>query len=50
MKLLFFDDYKLGVLKGEMARAKAQLRVIKTLCGTECEEYEDLAKAIGERT
>jgi tetratricopeptide (TPR) repeat protein len=34
------------VLKGDMARAKAQLKVIKTLCGTECEEYVDLAKAI----
>ena len=35
------------VLKGDMARAKVQLKVIKTLCGTACEEYEDLAKAIG---
>jgi len=34
------------VIKGDIARAKAQLRVIKTICGTECEEYEDLAKAI----
>jgi len=38
------------VLKGDMARAKAQLTVIKTLCGTECEEYEDLAKAIADGT
>jgi tetratricopeptide (TPR) repeat protein len=37
------------VIKGDIARAKAQLRVIKTICGTECEEYEDLAKAITER-
>jgi len=34
------------VLKGDMARAKAQLRAIKGICGTTCEEYEDLAKAI----
>lgn len=37
------------VIKGQMARAKAQLRAIKRICGTECEEYEDLAKAIAER-
>ena len=37
------------VIKGDMARAKAQLRKIKAICGTECEEYEDLAKAIAER-
>jgi len=37
------------VIKGDMARAKAQLRKIKAICGTECEEYEDLAKAITER-
>ena len=34
------------VIKGDLARAKAQLRAIKRICGTECEEYEDLAKAI----
>ncbi len=34
------------VIKGDMARAKAQLQVIKAICGTVCEEYEDLAKAI----
>ena len=34
------------VIKGDLARAKAQLQVIKGICGTECEEYEDLAKAI----
>ena len=38
------------VIKGDMARAKAQLRAIKRICGTECEEYEDLAKAIADRT
>jgi len=37
------------VVKGDMARAKAQLRKIKAICGTQCEEYEDLAKAIAER-
>jgi tetratricopeptide (TPR) repeat protein len=37
------------VIKGDMARAKAQLRKIKMICGIECEEYEDLAKAITER-
>ena len=34
------------VQKGDLARAKAQLRAIKGICGTGCEEYEDLAKAI----
>ena len=34
------------VIKHDIARAKAQLRVIKTICGTDCEEYEDLAGAI----
>jgi tetratricopeptide (TPR) repeat protein len=34
------------VIKGDLARAKAQLNVIKSICGTECEPYEDLAKAI----
>ena len=35
------------VIKGEIAKAKAQLRRIKAICGnTECEEYEDLEKAI----
>ena len=37
------------VIKGDMARAKAQLQAIKTICGTGCEEYQDLAKAITER-
>ena len=34
------------VQKGDLVRARKQLRVIKSLCGTECEEYEDLAKAL----
>ena len=34
------------VIKGDIARAKAQLRAIKTICGTGCEEYQDLAQAI----
>lgn len=34
------------VIKGDLAGAKAQLQTIKSICGTECEEYEDLAKAI----
>jgi tetratricopeptide (TPR) repeat protein len=36
------------VLKGDLASARYQLRKIKGICGnTECEEYEDLEKAIG---
>jgi len=35
------------VIKGDLASARYQLRKIKAICGnTECEEYEDLAKAI----
>jgi pentatricopeptide repeat protein len=35
------------VIKGDLASAKYQLRKIKGICGnTECEEYEDLEKAI----
>jgi tetratricopeptide (TPR) repeat protein len=34
------------VIKGDLAAAKAQLAVIKGICGTKCEEYEDLAEAI----
>ena len=34
------------VIKGDVAKAKEQLAVIQTLCGTKCEEYEDLAEAI----
>jgi tetratricopeptide (TPR) repeat protein len=35
------------VIKGDLASARYQLRRIQTICGnTECEEYEDLEKAI----
>jgi len=35
------------VIKGDLTSAKYQLGKIKMICGnTECEEYEDLAKAI----
>jgi pentatricopeptide repeat protein len=34
------------VIKGNKAKAKVQLAVIKTICGTECDEYEDLNNAI----
>src|ERR1044071_4324358 len=34
------------VIKGEIGRAREQLRMIGAICGTDCEEYEDLAKAI----
>jgi tetratricopeptide (TPR) repeat protein len=35
------------MLKGDVTSAKYQLNKIKAICGnTECEEYEDLAKAI----
>lgn len=34
------------VIQGRVDLAKEQLQIIKTLCGTECEEYEDLHKAI----
>ncbi|WP_114195267.1 tetratricopeptide repeat protein [Edaphovirga cremea] len=34
------------MVKGRPDLAKAQLAVIKTICGTGCEEYEDLANAI----
>lgn len=36
------------VLKGRLDLANEQLTVIKGLCGSECEEYEDLAKAIAD--
>ena len=36
------------VTKGDLARAKEQLHAIKEICGTECEQYKDLAKAISE--
>jgi tetratricopeptide (TPR) repeat protein len=38
------------VIKGDIARAKAQLAVIKTICGTGCEEYGHLAQAITNRS
>ncbi|MGV8918408.1 MAG: tetratricopeptide repeat protein [Pseudomonas sp.] len=34
------------VIKGQVDLAKEQLETIKTLCGTSCEEYRDLAHAI----
>lgn len=38
------------VIKGDLASARYQLRKIKMICGnTECEEYEDLEKAIAGR-
>ena len=36
------------VIKGEVERAREQLRAIEAICGTDCEEYEDLAKAISD--
>jgi tetratricopeptide (TPR) repeat protein len=38
------------VIKGDMAKAQEQLAVIETLCGTKCEEYEDLAEAIEKKS
>jgi tetratricopeptide (TPR) repeat protein len=38
------------VIKGEIGQAEAQLRVIKTICGTGCEAYAHLAKAITNRS
>ena len=34
------------VIQGKMAEAKQQLQTIQTICGTDCEEYEDLDDAI----
>ncbi|WP_425493289.1 tetratricopeptide repeat protein [Microvirga zambiensis] len=34
------------VVQGKVDLAREQLQVIQTLCGTECEEYRDLAEAI----
>lgn len=34
------------VTQGKINLAREQLQVIQTLCGTECEEYRDLAEAI----
>jgi tetratricopeptide (TPR) repeat protein len=36
------------VVKGDIVRAKAQLRAIRRICGTSCEEYKDLAEAIAD--
>jgi tetratricopeptide (TPR) repeat protein len=36
------------VIQGKADLAKAQLATIKTICGTDCEEYEDLAQAIAD--
>lgn len=36
----------LFVMLGDMDKAKANLEKIKGICGTSCEEYEDLAEAI----
>ena len=38
------------VIKGDITQARAQLRAIKTLCGTGCEEYTHLAQAITNRS
>jgi tetratricopeptide (TPR) repeat protein len=34
------------VEKGKINRARAELAKIEAVCGTTCEQYEDLAKAI----
>ena len=34
------------VIKGDIGHAEAQLRAIKTICGTGCEQYQHLALAI----
>jgi Flp pilus assembly protein TadD len=34
------------VIQGKLNLAREQLQVIRTLCGTECEEYRDLSEAI----
>jgi len=36
------------VIKGDMASAQAQLRVIEQICGTDCEQYQHLAAAIAD--
>src|SRR5271169_3672871 len=36
------------VIKGDIPRAEAQLRVIKKICGATCEEYQDLLVAIAD--
>jgi len=37
------------VIKGDMARADAQLRAIERICGAGCDEYKHLAQAITQR-
>jgi tetratricopeptide (TPR) repeat protein len=37
------------VIKGDVEKAREQLRAIEAICGIDCEEYEDLAKAISEQ-
>ncbi|MEE1610481.1 tetratricopeptide repeat protein [Microvirga sp. CF3016] len=34
------------VIQGKLDLAREQLQIIQALCGTECEEYRDLAEAI----
>jgi tetratricopeptide (TPR) repeat protein len=36
------------IVKGDVASAKAQLRAIKGICGTSCEQYKHLAEAIAD--
>jgi tetratricopeptide (TPR) repeat protein len=36
------------VVKGDLVSAKAQLRAIKGICGTDCEQYKHLADAIAD--
>lgn len=38
------------VIKGDAARAEEQLRAIRKICGTTCEEYRDLLVAIADPT
>ena len=38
------------VIKGDVEQAREQLRAIEAICGTDCEEYEDLAKAISDKS
>jgi hypothetical protein len=36
------------VIKGRVDLAQEQLQQIKSICGTSCEEYQDLAQAIND--
>jgi tetratricopeptide (TPR) repeat protein len=36
------------VVKGEIDLARAQLETIRSICGTDCEEYRDLAEVIAD--